>query len=54
MGVNRLIEPDTNPLVHFCASGEIMLIMGEHFVNFRVSFLCTAGSDVDENSSVKL
>ena len=39
MGVNRLIEPDTNQLGNFCVNDEIMLIMGEQLANFRVSFL---------------
>ena len=31
---NGTIEPDTNQLGHFCVDDEIMLIMGEQFVNF--------------------
>ena len=31
--LNGTIEPDTNPLVHFCVGGEIMLIVGEQLVN---------------------
>ena len=45
MGVNRLIEPDKNPLRAKSESGAIRLIMVGNFVNFCVSLFARSGLD---------
>ena len=44
VGVNRLIEGDTNPLLLKSESDAIMLIMGGNFVNSRFSKRAGCGS----------
>ena len=42
--VNRLVEPDKNPLLMKSESGAIRLIMGGNFVDFCVSLNIKRGA----------